>query len=168
MLPNFAYTRPDTLKEAVKQLGSEEARLHAGGTDLLGCLRDGVFSAQKVVSISKLDALRGITKTSKGGLEIGTLTTITAVAEHPLIQSDFTALANAAGEVASPQLRNQGTLGGATSARNHAVGITGENLTACAKAVTRALLLKVKTSIIACLAVTTPASSYTRPIPRRR
>ena len=112
MLPNFAYTRPDTLKEAVKQLGSEEARLHAGGTDLLGCLRDGVFSAQKVVSISKLDALRGITKTSKGGLEIGTLTTITAVAEHPLIQSDFTALANAAGEVASPQLRNQGTLGG--------------------------------------------------------
>ena len=112
MLPNFAYTRPDTLKDAVKQLGSADARLHAGGTDLLGCLRDHVFSTQKIVSISKLDTLRGIAKTSKGGLRIGALTTITEVAEHPLIQSDFTALANAAVEVASPQLRNQGTIGG--------------------------------------------------------
>jgi xanthine dehydrogenase YagS FAD-binding subunit len=112
MLPNFAYARPDTLKDAVKQLADEGTRLYAGGTDLLGCLRDGVFGVQKIVSISKLNSLRGIDIIGNGGLRIGALTTITEVAEHPLIQSDFTALAKAAGEVASPQLRNQGTIGG--------------------------------------------------------
>jgi xanthine dehydrogenase YagS FAD-binding subunit len=96
----------------VNHLASGGARLHAGGTDLLGCLRDNVFSAKKLVSISKLDALRGIKETPEGGLEIGALTTITEIAEHPLIKHRYPALAQGASEVGSPQLRNQGTLGG--------------------------------------------------------
>jgi xanthine dehydrogenase YagS FAD-binding subunit len=112
MLTNFSYVRPKSLKEAVKQLSSEGAGLHAGGTDLLGCLRDHVFDIKKMVSISGLKDLRGIKKTADGGLRIGALTTIAEVAEHPIVKENYPALAQGSLEVASPQLRNQGTLGG--------------------------------------------------------
>ena len=112
MLTNFSYTRPKSLKEAMKQLSSPGARLHAGGTDLLGCLRDHVFDIKKLVSISGLKELKGITKTADGGLRIGALTTITDVAENEAVNEHYAALAQAARAVASPQLRNQGTIGG--------------------------------------------------------
>jgi len=112
MLANFSYIRPKTLKEASKQLASEGARLHAGGTDLLGCLRDHVFEINKMVSISGLKELKGIKKTDEGGIRIGALTTISEVSEHPVVHSQYRALAQAAREVASPQLRAQGTIGG--------------------------------------------------------
>jgi len=112
MLTNFSYIRPKTLKEAVKALSSGGAVLHAGGTDLLGCLRDHVSDVKKIVSISGLKELKGIMSTSDGGLRIGALTTITEVAESRVIRENYAALAQAAQEVASPQLRNQGTLGG--------------------------------------------------------
>jgi xanthine dehydrogenase YagS FAD-binding subunit len=112
MLTNFSYIHPKSLKEAVKQLSSEGAGLSAGGTDLLGCLRDHVFDIKKMVSISGLKDLRGIIKNAGGGLRIGALTTITEVAENPLVKENYPALAQSALEVASPQLRNQGTIGG--------------------------------------------------------
>ncbi|MGB5158785.1 FAD binding domain-containing protein [Desulfobacterium sp. N47] len=112
MLPNFTYVRARSEKEAIKHLASEGARIHAGGTDLLGCLRDRVFNAKKIVSISKLDFLHGIRKTAEGGLRIGALTTITEVAQNPIIRNRYNVLSQAASEVASPQLRNQGTIGG--------------------------------------------------------
>ena len=112
MLTNFSYIRPKSLKEAMKQLSSEGAGLSAGGTDLLGCLRDHVFDIKKLVSISGLKELRGIKKSADGGLRIGALTTITEVAENPLVNESYPALAQSALEVASPQLRNQGTIGG--------------------------------------------------------
>jgi xanthine dehydrogenase YagS FAD-binding subunit len=111
MLPNFTYTRPTSVKEAVSDLGREEARVMAGGTDLLGCLRDEVFHAAHVVGINHVDALKGIRKTN-GKWTIGALTTITEIAEGPEINRTYPGLATAASEVASPQLRNQGTLGG--------------------------------------------------------
>jgi len=112
MLSNFAYVRAHSVREAVKHLTSDNASLHAGGTDLLGCLRDHVFHADKVVSISRLNALKGIRETAQGGVRIGALTTITEVAENSILNRRFKALARGASEVASPQLRNQGTLGG--------------------------------------------------------
>ncbi len=112
MLPQFAYIRPATIQEAVRQLDAENTRIHAGGTDLLGCLRDQILPVSKIVSLSALDGLRGIAETRNGGLRIGALTTITEVAEHPRVRERYTALARGAFEVASPQLRNQGTIGG--------------------------------------------------------
>jgi len=108
----FSYFRPKSLKEAIQHLSSEGARVHAGGTDLLGCLRDNVFAAKRVVSISGLKDLRGIRETKEGGLRIGALTTIAEVAKSKTVRDRFPALARAASEVASPQLRNQGTIGG--------------------------------------------------------
>jgi len=112
MLATFAYVRPASLGDAVKQLGKDGALAHSGGTDLVGCLRDGVMKAGTVVSLSRLDDLRGVTATPEGGLRIGALTTIAAIAAHPTIKEKYAALAQAASVVASPQLRNQGTIGG--------------------------------------------------------
>jgi len=111
-MPNFSYIRIRSLKEATEHLSSDGARVHAGGTDLLGCLRDNVFGAKKVVSIGGLKNLRGIEETKEGGLRIGALTTITEIADSKKVRDHYPALAKAASEVASPQLRNQGTIGG--------------------------------------------------------
>jgi xanthine dehydrogenase YagS FAD-binding subunit len=112
MVPSFSYIRAKSLDEAIDYLAMDGARPHAGGTDLLGCLRDRVFDVTTVVSIAGLKELRGIQATPAGGLRIGSLTTIAEIARHPLIRSNYRALSMAASEVASPQLRNQGTIGG--------------------------------------------------------
>ncbi len=111
-MPNFSYVRPKSLKEAIQQLSSKEARIHAGGTDLLGCLHDNAFQAKKVVSLSHLDELRGVRQTKDGGLRIGALTPLVDIVNSNPVKEHYPALAQAASEVASPQLRNQGTLGG--------------------------------------------------------
>lgn len=112
MLPNFSYIRPATVSEAVDHLSKPGARAHAGGTDLVGCLRDRIFDARLVVSLARIPELRGISAAPDGGLRIGALTTVADVAAHPLVAQKYAALAIAAGAVASPQLRNQGTIGG--------------------------------------------------------
>jgi len=112
MVPSFSYIRARSLDEAIDHLAMDGARPHAGGTDLLGCLRDRVFDVTTVVSIAGLEELRGIEATPAGGLRIGSLTTITEIADHPVIRSKYRALSMAASEVASPQLRHQGTIGG--------------------------------------------------------
>jgi len=111
-MPNLTYVKPKSLREAIDQLSSPGARVNAGGTDLLGCLRDDVFKADKLVSLSQLKELRGITPMSDGALRIGALTTLTDIANSKTIKETYPGLARAASEVASPQLRNQGTLGG--------------------------------------------------------
>lgn len=112
MMRKFAYVRPKSIDEALKFLAGGNTVVHAGGTDLLGCLREEILEAGLVVSLGHLRELRGIQKTKEGGLRIGALTTITEVAEHPLVRELFPGLAGAASEVGSPQLRNQGTIGG--------------------------------------------------------
>jgi xanthine dehydrogenase YagS FAD-binding subunit len=111
MLPAFDYARPKSLTEAFKYLSSQGTRVQAGGTDLLGCLRDRVFDASMLVSLNNIKELRGIAVTGNG-VRIGALTTITEITTSPIIRDKYPALAQAASEVASPQLRNQGTIGG--------------------------------------------------------
>lgn len=112
MLPKFSYVRPELLSNAVRHLQTEGAAVHAGGTDLLGCLRERIITCDKIVSISGLRELSGIQTMPGGGLRLGALTTITELAEHDAVRAAFPGLAGAAAEVASPQLRNQGTVGG--------------------------------------------------------
>jgi len=111
MLPQFGYIRAQSLDEALAQLEVDGTRVSAGGTDLLGCLRDRVFDCAKVVSLSAVDSLRGIAANG-AGLRIGALTRVAEVAANPLIRERYAVLAQAAAAVASPQLRNQGTIGG--------------------------------------------------------
>ncbi len=112
MIPSYSYIRARSLDEAIRYLSEDGARLHAGGTDLMGCLRDRVFDVSTVVSITRLKELQGIRPTPDGGLRIGSMTTISEVARNPAIRTRYRALSVAASEVASPQLRNQGTIGG--------------------------------------------------------
>lgn len=111
-MPPFTYVRPKSLEETFRHLSTGNARIHAGGTDLLGCLHDGVFAAGKVVSISRINQLQGIGQLNNGSLRIGALATVSDVASHPFLKERYPALVQAAREVASPQLRNQGTIGG--------------------------------------------------------
>jgi len=112
MLPSFSIVRPTSLDEALAQLAAGDARIHGGGTDLLGCLHDGVFATPKVVSLGRVQELRGISRTADGGLRIGALTTISELIANGDVADRYRALHQAAQVVASPQLRNQGTLAG--------------------------------------------------------
>jgi xanthine dehydrogenase YagS FAD-binding subunit len=112
MLAKFSYQRTSSIKEATAAASQPETRILAGGTDLLGCLRDGVFQAGRLVSINGLKDLTGIRPRAGGGLRIGALTTLTEIAANRQILDGYPVLAQAAAAVGSPQLRNQGTLGG--------------------------------------------------------
>ncbi|MEX1311810.1 MAG: xanthine dehydrogenase family protein subunit M [Candidatus Sulfomarinibacteraceae bacterium] len=112
MLPKFSHTRPTSLDQALAVLEEKDARIHAGGSDLIGCLRDGVFTTDTLVSLAGISVLSGITSSADGGLKIGAMTTISEIAENQAVNTSFTALADAAKVVASPQLRNQGTIAG--------------------------------------------------------
>jgi len=112
MYPAFGYSRPADLRDATAQLVEHDAHVHAGGTDLLGCLHDGVFGAERLVSLGAIAGLSGIRETGNGGIAIGAMTRIADLAVDPIIDARCPGLATAAGEVGSPQLREQGTLGG--------------------------------------------------------
>lgn len=112
MLPRFSHARPTTLAGALEQLADGQALIHGGGTDLLGCLRDGALTGDRVVSLGAVEELRGISDGANGELRIGAMTTLNVVTTDPAVRSRYHALADAAAVVASPQLRNQGTIAG--------------------------------------------------------
>jgi xanthine dehydrogenase YagS FAD-binding subunit len=110
----FELYQPDTVENAVELLGrfGEDGWAVAGGNDSLDWFKDRVKRPKYVVDISGISALRGIRETSDGGVEIGALTTLTEVERSELIQGRYKVLADAARRVASPQIRNSGTIGG--------------------------------------------------------
>ncbi len=111
MIPSFEYVRARSVDEAITYLSAHNARVYAGGTDLLGCMRDRIFPVERIVSIWGIKGLLGINETTES-ITVGSLTTIAQLATSPVVTRFFPGLAMAAGEVASPQLRNQGTIGG--------------------------------------------------------
>ena len=116
VMPVFELFQPATVADALGLLERHgaEAWVLAGGMDTFDWLKDRAKRVPVVVDLSQVAELRGIREVD-GGLEIGALTTLTAVATHPVVQAKFGLLSEAAGLVASPQIRNQGTLGGNVS-----------------------------------------------------
>ena len=88
--------------------------LVGGGQDTYGWLKDRAKSVDALIDLSGIESLRGIRETDDG-FEIGALTTLTEVINNELIQQRYSLLADAAGQVASPQIRNIGTIGGNVS-----------------------------------------------------
>ncbi|MCI0403782.1 MAG: FAD binding domain-containing protein [Acidobacteria bacterium] len=113
-LPPFVLLRPPALDEALGHLSKygPEAMVIAGGTDVVPNLRAGLFAPRALVDIKGLNDLRGIEFDAVQGLRIGALTTITEIAESPAVRKHYPVLSEAAATVASPVLRNMGTLGG--------------------------------------------------------
>jgi 4-hydroxybenzoyl-CoA reductase subunit beta len=113
-LPHFRYIAPHSLDEAVRLLADygERAMAVAGGTDLYPNMKRRQFTPEALVGLRGLRELRGIAGDPAQGMTIGALATLTEVASHPAIRQFYPALAQAAGLVSAPQLRNVGTLGG--------------------------------------------------------
>ena len=112
-MDNFSYSRPATLREATAQLGKERGRitLLAGGTDLLGELKDNTAAPERLVHIRHLKELQGILS-GRDGLSIGAATLLADITESPMVQQQAPLLAMAAGKVGTPQIRNMGRIGG--------------------------------------------------------
>jgi xanthine dehydrogenase YagS FAD-binding subunit len=113
MMPAFELFQPASIEDALALLErhGSEAWVMAGGLDTFDWLKDRTKRPSVVVDLSQIAALRGI-KEVNGGLEIGATTPLTEVVNHPVVKEKFGLLMEAAGLVASPQIRNQGTLGG--------------------------------------------------------
>jgi xanthine dehydrogenase YagS FAD-binding subunit len=105
------FIEPSSIADAVTEASIQGARLIAGGSDLLGELKEGSAEYARLVSLAGLDALRGI-ESGPDGLRIGALATIAEIETSSLLTGPYRILAEAARGVATPEIRNQGTLGG--------------------------------------------------------
>ena len=110
----FEYVKPMTVAEAVRELGRSwaDAKILAGGIDLLGELKEGIIAPQRIVNIKGISGLRYIRFSEKEGLRLGALVTLEEIETHQVIRQRYTALAEAAHSVGTPQIRNVGTIGG--------------------------------------------------------
>lgn len=116
VMPAFQLLQPGTIADAqhLLQEHADDVWVLAGGLDSFDWLKDRIRKPGTVVDLSGIDELKGIRETSDG-LEIGAMTTLTEVAQHPAIKQEYGVLSQAAELVASPQIRNQGTIGGNVS-----------------------------------------------------
>lgn len=115
VMPTFQLLQPSSVAETLSLLqGHREAWVLAGGLDSFDWLKDRIKQPDVVVDLSGVDELRGV-RVISDGLEIGPMTTLTEIAQHPLIKEKYSVLSQAAELVASPQIRNQGTIGGNVS-----------------------------------------------------
>src|SRR5215813_6667878 len=113
VMPVFELYQPASIDDALKLLDKHgsDALVLAGGLDSMDWLKDRLKKPKVVVDLGQIKELHGI-KESGGGLEIGAMTPLTEVVRHPVVKDKFGLLMEAAELVASPQIRNQGTLGG--------------------------------------------------------
>jgi xanthine dehydrogenase YagS FAD-binding subunit len=116
IMPAFELFQPASVDEALAltERHGSAGWILAGGLDSFDWLKDRAKRTSVVIDLSQVNELRGI-KEAEGGLEIGALTTLTEVARHAGVRERYGVLAQAAELVASPQIRNQGTLGGNVS-----------------------------------------------------
>ena len=116
VMPAFDLLQPDSIADAQKLLQQQgsDGWVLAGGMDSFDWLKDRIKKPKVVVDLSGIAELKGIRNTADG-IEIGAMTTLTEVVEHPLIKEKYKLLADSAELVASPQIRNQGTIGGNVS-----------------------------------------------------
>ena len=113
VMPAFELLQPNSIAEAQRLLEQNggDGWVLAGGLDSFDWLKDRIKRPKTVVDLSGIEELRGI-RTTNNGIEIGAMTTLTEVERHPVIREKYGLLAEAAELVASPQIRNQGTIGG--------------------------------------------------------
>ena len=116
VMPAFELYQPSSVVDAQKLLQQHgpDAWVLAGGMDSFDWLKDRIKKPKAVVDLSGIEELKGV-RAVADGIEIGAMTTLTEVVNNPIIKQKYDLLAQAAELVASPQIRNQGTLGGNVS-----------------------------------------------------
>ena len=113
-LPKFEYRVPREIAEAVKIMAGTgpEGQFVAGGTDLYPNMKRRQQMPKTVISVMRVPELNRISGDGKSGIRIGASVTLTDIVEHPLINSDYPVIAQAARTISTPILRNMGTIGG--------------------------------------------------------
>jgi len=116
VMPAFELLQPTSTADAQKLLERHgaDAWVMAGGLDSFDWLKDRIKKPKVLVDLSGIEELKGVRATSDG-IEIGAMTTLTEVVNNPLVKQHYSLLAQGAELVASPQIRNQGTIGGNVS-----------------------------------------------------
>ena len=116
VMPTFQLYQPTSVADAQKLLQEHgsDALVLAGGLDSMDWLKDRIRKPKAIVDLGGIEDLKGIRETSDG-VQIGAMTTLTEVAQNTVVQQKYRILAQAAELVASPQIRNQGTIGGNVS-----------------------------------------------------
>jgi xanthine dehydrogenase YagS FAD-binding subunit len=116
VIPAFELFQPTSVDDALALQARHGAKawVLAGGLDSFDWFKDRIKRPEVVIDLSQVKELRGV-RASADGLEIGAMTTLTEVVRHPMIREKFSILPNAAEAAASPQIRNQGTIGGNVS-----------------------------------------------------
>jgi len=111
MIPRFEWIDARSVEEAIAHLdGGSLAK--AGGVDVIDRLKEGLDAPRRLVNLRGIPGLDGIVEEPGGGLHVGALATLAEIAAHPGARARHTALADAAGHAATPQIRNVATLGG--------------------------------------------------------
>ena len=112
-MTNFNYIQPKTIKEA-NQLAKDKSGsiLYAGGTDALDLIKHDIITPGDVINLKTIPGMDKMRTSPEHGLSIGALVKIADIASNKMINEKYPVLAQAAKEVASPQLRNMGTIGG--------------------------------------------------------
>ncbi len=111
-MKNFEYAVPDSIEKTFEYLESSKAILKAGGIDLLDMMKEQLISPNRLVNIRELEELRFLKEDTNGAFLIGPGQTLSELAEDQTINKSYKVLAQAAGGVASVQIRNSATLGG--------------------------------------------------------
>jgi 4-hydroxybenzoyl-CoA reductase subunit beta len=113
-LPRFKLLRPRTIQDAVAYLAAHgnQIRILAGGTDLIPSMKQRLFTPTFVMDIHSIEEMQGIRVVPGSGVEIGALTPLSTIEDSEFIRREYRVLHEAVSTVASPILRNMGTLGG--------------------------------------------------------
>lgn len=116
VIPAFELFQPTSVDDALslQSRHGNKAWVLAGGLDSFDWFKDRIKRPEVVIDLSQVQELRGVRPTGDG-VEIGAMTTLTEVVRHPMIREKFSILPDAAEAAASPQIRNQGTIGGNVS-----------------------------------------------------
>jgi len=111
---DFDFLEPASVAEASRMLADlgEDCRVMAGGTALMLAMRQRILMPSHIISVARIEALRGIHFDPVNGLRIGALTRHIDLADSPIVKQHYPMLADMAARVANPQVRNQGTVGG--------------------------------------------------------
>jgi 4-hydroxybenzoyl-CoA reductase subunit beta len=113
-LHSYQFHRPRSVAEAAQLLARhpQDAMLIAGGTDVMPNMKHRLFTPNHLIGLKQIPDLHGIRIENNNQIVIGAGESLAAVARNPLLQKHARSLAQAAGSVAGPQLRNMGTIGG--------------------------------------------------------
>jgi xanthine dehydrogenase YagS FAD-binding subunit len=112
MTPRFEWSEPGTLEAAFSALAVEHAVVKAGGVDLVDRLKESLDAPARVVNLRRVAGLDEIREAADGALVLGPLVPLARVAEHPGIRARWPAIALAAGQIATPNVRNVATIAG--------------------------------------------------------